>query len=210
MLVKLINTPGETADHYLSVDTITEVKVYNDTNTISYTTTDNATYYARYETAYTLNVSKIDEETSASGEKIPLAGAEFTLYRADEDGDQTITYNGTNIKCFVIGSATSALTDDRKQALAVFSDSLLPGREYYLVETKPPFGYNIITEITQISFAGTEADENGVYTIEIKNRIGIRLPVAGGVGTLVFGMVGALLIGTAVLLFISKKKFSLK
>ena len=70
--------------------------------------------------------------------------------------------------------------------------------------------YNIITEITQISFAGTEADENGVYTIEIKNRIGIRLPVAGGVGTLAFNAVGALLIGTAVLLFISKKKFSLK
>lgn len=189
---------------------VTKDMVINNGTTISYTTTDNATYYARYETAYTLNVSKIDEETSASGEKIPLAGAEFTLYRADEDGDQTITYNDTNIKCLVIGSATSALTDDRKQALAVFSDSLLPGREYYLVETKPPFGYNIITEITQISFAGTEADENGVYTIEIKNRIGIRLPVAGGVGTLVFGMVGALLIGTAVLLFISKKKFSLK
>ena len=44
MLVKLINAPGETADHYLSVDTITEVKVYNDTNTISYTTTACDTY----------------------------------------------------------------------------------------------------------------------------------------------------------------------
>ena len=44
MLVKLIQAPGETADHYLSVDTITEVKVYNDTNTISYTTTACDTY----------------------------------------------------------------------------------------------------------------------------------------------------------------------
>lgn len=44
MLVKLINAPGETADHYISVDTITEVKVYNDTNTISYTTTACDTY----------------------------------------------------------------------------------------------------------------------------------------------------------------------
>ena len=44
MLVKLINAPGETAAHYLSVDTITEVKVYNDTNTISYTTTACDTY----------------------------------------------------------------------------------------------------------------------------------------------------------------------
>lgn len=44
MLVKLINAPSETADRYLSVDTITEVKVYNDTNTISYTTTACDTY----------------------------------------------------------------------------------------------------------------------------------------------------------------------
>ena len=44
MLVKLIPAPGETAAHYLSVDTITEVKVYNDTNTISYTTTACDTY----------------------------------------------------------------------------------------------------------------------------------------------------------------------
>ena len=44
MLVKLIIAPGETAAHYLSVDTITEVKVYNDTNTISYTTTACDTY----------------------------------------------------------------------------------------------------------------------------------------------------------------------
>ena len=44
MLVKLITTPGEPAERYLSVDTITEVKVYNDTNTISYTTTACDTY----------------------------------------------------------------------------------------------------------------------------------------------------------------------
>lgn len=44
MLVKLNPAPGETAAHYLSVDTITEVKVYNDTNTISYTTTACDTY----------------------------------------------------------------------------------------------------------------------------------------------------------------------
>lgn len=44
MLVKLIPSPGEPADQYLSVDTITEVKVFNDTNTISYTTTACDTY----------------------------------------------------------------------------------------------------------------------------------------------------------------------
>ena len=55
MLVKLINAPGETADHYLSVDTITEVKVYNDTNTISYTTTACDTYSEHFSSRDTLN-----------------------------------------------------------------------------------------------------------------------------------------------------------
>ena len=182
----------------------------NNGTTINYITTDNATYYARYEKAYTLNVSKIDEDEALLGKKVPLAGAEFTLYQADENGDQTITYDSANVKCITIGSATTALTKDSKQALAVFTDSLLAGREYYLVETKPPFGYNITNEITKISFIGTEADANGIFTIEITNQIGIRLPVAGGIGTVIFNVIGVLLIGLAVFFIVSKKKSEVK
>lgn len=184
--------------------------IINNGTTISYTTTDDATYYARYEKAYTLHVSKIDEDRDASGNKIPLAGAEFTLYQVDENGDQTITYDGASVKCITIGSATTALTKGGKEALAVFADALLAGREYYLVETKPPFGYNITNEITKISFIGTEADENGIYTIEITNQIGIKLPVAGGIGTFIFNVIGVLLIGLAVFFIASKKNFAAK
>ena len=63
MLVKLINTPGETADHYLSVDTITEVKVYSDTNTISYTTTACDTYSEHFSSRETLN-ARLEEVQS--------------------------------------------------------------------------------------------------------------------------------------------------
>ena len=55
MLVKLNLSPGETAAHYLSVDTITEVKVYNDTNTISYTTTACDTYSEHFSSRDALN-----------------------------------------------------------------------------------------------------------------------------------------------------------
>lgn len=55
MLVKLIQAPGETADHYLNVDTITEVKVFNDTNTISYTTTACDTYSEHFSCRDALN-----------------------------------------------------------------------------------------------------------------------------------------------------------
>lgn len=184
--------------------------IINNGTTISYNTVDNATYYARYEKAYTLNVSKIDEDRDLSGNKIPLAGAEFTLYQMDENGDKTITYEGASVKCITVGSATTVLTKDGKEALAAFTDSLLVGRDYYLVETKPPFGYNITNEITKISFIGTEADENGIYTIEITNQIGITLPVAGGIGTVIFNVIGVLLIGLAVFFIVSKKKSEVK
>lgn len=184
--------------------------IINNGTTISYTTTDDATYYARYENAYTLHVSKIDEDEAALGNKIPLAGAEFDLYQVDDNGDQTITYDGSSVKCIKIGSGTTTLTKDGKQALAIFTDMLLTGRDYYLVETKPPFGYNITTDITKISFIDTQADENGIFTIEITNQIGIRLPTAGGVGTVIFNVIGALLIGVAVFFIVSKKKFATK
>ncbi len=55
MLVKLNPSPGEPADRYLSVDTITEVKVFQDTNTISYTTTACDTYSEHFSSRYALN-----------------------------------------------------------------------------------------------------------------------------------------------------------
>lgn len=175
--------------------------ITNNGTTIEYTTTGDATYYARYEKAYTLHISKIDEES-----KEPLVGAEFTLYQKDDDGDQTITYEGTSVKCIKIGSETTALTKDGAKALAIFTDTLLTGRDYYIVETKPPFGYNIIKKITKVSFVDTDADKNGIFTIEIENQIGIQLPTAGGIGTAIFSVIGALMMGIAAFFIVFKKK----
>lgn len=173
----------------------------NNGTTIEYTTTGDATYYARYEKAYTLHVSKIDKDSS-----VPLAGAEFTLYQKDDSGDQTITYEGTSIKCIKIGSDKTTLNKNGSMALAVFTDMLLSGRDYYLVETKPPFGYNIINRVTKFSFVDTDADENGVFMIEISNESGIQLPTAGGFGTDALNVIGLLLIGMSVLSIVFKKE----
>ena len=166
----------------------------NNGTTISYTTTDDATYYARYENAYTLRVSKIDGDKSTEENKVPLAGAEFALYQKDSGGSETIEYEGVSIQCKYIGSATSTLTKDEKLAYASFNDALLTGREYYLVETKPPFGYNILNKIMKIEFIDTDADASGYYTVEIANQSGITLPQAGGIGTTLFSIIGLVLI----------------
>ncbi len=77
----------------------------NNGKTISYTTTVDATYYARFETLYILNVKKIDGANSKS-----LAGAEFSLYSkatAEELADGgitkiTLSYKGLTVKCVLI------------------------------------------------------------------------------------------------------------
>lgn len=157
--------------------------------TISYTTTGNATYYARFEKVYTLNVSKIDGDKSTDGNKVPLAGAEFTLYQADENGEQTIVYEGASIKCTAVRTSVTALNAEGKQATAVFTDTLSPDSVYYLAETKAPTGYRLLDAPLKINFddsdnsaliGGIEKNitENEV-NVELANYLTLHMPISG-------------------------------
>lgn len=145
--------------------------------TISYTTTGNATYYARFEKAYTLNVSKIDGDQSTNENKVPLAGAEFTLYQVDSNGDKTITYNGESIKCVSIGVVVTALSEDSTKATAVFNDMLSPDSVYYLAETKAPTGYRLLDAPLKITFydSGNIALIDGIEKNITKNEVNVEL-----------------------------------
>ena len=187
----------------------------NNGATISYTTTGDATYYARFEDAYTLVVSKIDGDN-----KIPLAGAEFTLYQKDDSGTDTIRYNDgesvKSIKCTKISSVTTVLTADRTKATAIFADLLDTGIDYYLAETKAPAGYrlldtplkitindsgNIIASIDGISQSITAKEVN----IELANFLTLFMPTSGidfTVGSLAAGL--SLLLMALIGLFLIK------
>lgn len=145
--------------------------------TISYTTTGNANYYARFEKAYTLNVSKLDGDQSTDENKVPLAGAEFTLYQVDSNGDKTITYNGESIKCVSIGVAVTALSEDSTKATAVFNDMLSPDSVYYLAETKAPTGYRLLDAPLKITFydSGNIALIDGIEKNITKNEVNVEL-----------------------------------
>ena len=54
---------------------VPEGMLINNGATISYTTAVDATYYARFEKKFTLNISKIDGDQSTEDNKVPLAGA---------------------------------------------------------------------------------------------------------------------------------------
>ena len=153
----------------------------NDGTTLSYTITGDATYYARFEDAYSLVVSKVDGDNKA-----PVAGAEFTLYQQDNSGTVTITYGGNPIKCTIIGSAVTTL--NKNEATANFSDKLGIGKDYYLAETKAPAGYRLgdkIYKITIDSDVSARIDENGTkvtnktVNVGVTNCLTIHMPVAG-------------------------------
>lgn len=157
--------------------------------TINYTTTGDATYYARFEDAYTLVVSKIDGDQSTEDNKVPLAGAEFTLYQKDDSGDKTIVYNGESIQCTAIGSAVTAMNNGGTKATAVFQDQLDPERDYYIAETKAPAGYRLLDTPLKITIDGsgntalidgntkdiTAKDVN----VELANYLTLHMPISG-------------------------------
>lgn len=165
-------------------NTVDDIMLINNGETISYITTGNAIYYARFEDAYTLVVSKIDGDN-----KIPLAGAEFTLYQKDENGSKTVAYGGESIRCTVIGSAVTAMNNGGTKATAVFQDKLDPKKDYYLAETKAPAGYRLLDAPLKITIDGSgntalidkiskEITEKKV-NVELANYLTLHMPTSG-------------------------------
>lgn len=127
----------------------------NNGMTISYTTTKDATYYARFETLYILNVEKIDANNN------PLAGAKFSLYRkATGSNAETLSYKGSPVKCVLIESK-----ETQASGTVSFSNSdhLTAGNEYYLIETKAPEGYKPLFEPIKITFDSTGSTGTAAY-----------------------------------------------
>lgn len=145
--------------------------------TLSYITTGDATYYARFEDAYTLVVSKIDGDRSTEDNKVPIAGAEFTLYQKDENGSKTIVYGGESIRCAVIGSAVTAMNNGGTKATAVFQDKLDPEKDYYLAETKAPAGYRLLDAPLKITIdgSGNNASIDGISTVITEKKVNVEL-----------------------------------
>ena len=156
---------------------------------IGYTTVGDATYYARFEKKFTLNISKIDGDQSTSENKVPLAGAEFTLYQRDDGGDKTVVYEEESIKCTEIASCITVLSEDGKTATAVFDGMLIPNTDYFLIEKRAPAGYRLLDTPLKITIDGSgntalidgiskEITEQEVH-VELANYLTLHMPTSG-------------------------------
>ncbi len=159
------------------------------------------------QTTYTytidLDVTKIAELKNEDSEKEYLSGAEFEIYSKPDTVEERTP----------IATIT---TDELGQALY----SSLGAGTYYLKEVKAPEGYNKLREEIEIEISAT-CDEYGTITwrgedknnnslihvqivekegttipkikLQVENTSGFQLPVTGGNGTVVFTIIGLII-----------------
>ena len=191
-----VSSAATVGDRYIFVgwydsegNKVSENMLINGGETISYTTAVDATYYARFEKKFTLNVSKIDGDQSTSENKVPLAGAEFTLYQRNDGGDKTVVYQEESIKCTEIASCITVLSEDGKTATAVFDGMLIPNTDYFLIEKRAPAGYRLLSEAKKITIddSGNNALIDGIskeitekkVNVELANYLTLHIPTSG-------------------------------
>lgn len=163
---------------------------------------------------YPLDINKIKK-----GSEEKLAGAKFKLYKdSAENESNVIKVTGSEGKYVV--DPTSNTTefesvdsiDDKGYNLHVNG---LDAGTYYLVETKAPAGYNKLTDPIKVTITKTGDTEwtiskgDEVETdkiIDVENSTGSILPSTGGMGTIAFTVVAALLVLGVAVSFIRDKK----
>ncbi len=172
-------------------------------------------------TTYTfgLDLVKTDSQNTL------IDGAEFRIYDAatngteipvvqvfDANGDPALTADGYHLYRKAAAGETGATVIVVRGKVRVNG---LDNGTYYLEETKAPSGYNKLTTRQKfiISDANLDAVFNGgIYStgsgVHVVNKTGSMLPETGGLGTLLFTVLGgSTVLGTGVVL-VTKKRMS--
>ena len=171
---------------------------------------------------YEVVFNKVDDENNA------LTGADFMLEK---------NINGTWTDVTGINSGEGALNPVKTgdTSGSTFSFRGLDAGEYRLKEITTPGGYNTIepiefrveatktttgdieTNVTglsgndasgKITLTPTFDDDDAKLEADIQNKKGVILPGTGGIGSTLFYSFGALMIGAAAVLFITKKRMA--
>ena len=172
--------------------------------------------------SFAIDVVKFTEE---SGNKEPLEGAEFSLYRGPECTDDQL-----------VGKSVPTGKD------GTISFSQIDAGTYYLKETKSPAGYTLLTspikiEIVPVTEEGTgkltgemelkvndqviSPDASGAFVthieagkgtavIAVENHKGFILPATGGTGVALFLLIGAAGILTVSAVLVKKSRKAAK
>lgn len=145
-----------------------------------------------------------------------LEGAEFDLYTTESGGNKIplIALKDENgYKVYRVATAEEAKASDFVSAKIQAGKVIIKGLDldkYYLEETKAPNGYNQLPARVAFSVSGTTADDVSVdgeiyqtpdHGLVVVNNTGNELPSTGGIGTMLFVLIGSMMVlGCGVLL----------
>lgn len=148
-----------------------------------------------------------------------LPGAEFDLYRAANQGSTNAGLIPGADNVYGIKVNEAPLITDQDGVITV--RSLAPG-EFYLVETKAPTGYQLLSKPVHFFLKPDGVDvqgngaaqamaqailpvEDGTPGIRVMNTDGYNLPRTGGAGTALYTALGLLLITAAGAIYLIKR-----
>lgn len=153
------------------------------------------------------NDANIDftNESGTNGKKTPkpaiVIPTEGSLKIVKQDGQTSSTLAGAVFELRDLdGTVIESGTTDSNGELAWAG---LDYGQYQLVEIKAPDGYRILKNPIDIAINKETSD----ITLTVDNfQNGWELPVTGGIGTTLFTLIGLLIMGLAVFLYIRRKK----
>ena len=162
---------------------------------------------------FKLNVDKVD----GKNESIRLAGAEFELYRGNENAPSNDKVNFVLKSDGVYRLAKAGDTNTVTKLITTTSGNIkvegLKDGVYWLKETKAPAEYNKAAEPFKVQLIQQKTDGKGTanlecgdaateikhqQTVKVVNNKGTIIPSTGGMGTTVFMVAGIVIMACAV------------
>lgn len=167
---------------------------------------------------YPLDIKKFK---TGSDEK--LAGAKFRLYSSEVDAKANDESKAIKVSPVVAGNyvVDPASTTEFESVKSIEGKGYnlhvngLAAGTYYLVETEAPAGYNKLTAPIKVTITKTgdtewtiskDGTEETDKIIDVENSTGSMLPSTGGMGTIAFTVVAALLVLGVAVSFIRDRK----
>lgn len=145
-----------------------------------------------------IKLTKVNEKNE------PLAGAAFVLKDAQGNASETVTSDADGLILFYgLAEGTYTLTETAAPA----GYNLLKDPIILTITCEEPAGIITGEETCTWSVTGAGATvDNGIITLSVENVAGSLLPSTGGAGTVVFTIVGLVLIAVAAVILVIKRK----
>lgn len=144
-----------------------------------------------------------------------LEGAVFSLYDANNKVIELVKVSDTLYRVATADDTTTTTTITTVETAKIVIEGLDNG-SYSLKEITPPAGYNKLVEDATFTINGSNyvstmtgttwtEEDGGVHII---NLTGAELPITGGIGTVLFMVIGSLMVISALVLFVVKLRVS--